>query len=280
METYPNTDFNLPSIQNGRFELIEIKEGWLAERTVLPTLHRHDFHEVIWITHGTDVHMVDFQEYSVSEGLLLCIPKGSIHDFKPSADTRGWKLIFNESIFKSYQQQAFLEFQFFIPFLGDKLITPSQEEQKIVTHSIQLLQTLKGNKQQQVVLINFLSYLNDLFEESHSDSDDQFIQFVRLLNEEIYHHREVSYYADILGTSTKSLNLLVRKTTGESTLGFIHNRLVEEAKSRLLHTTQNINEIAYNLGFKDALYFSRFFKKRTGKSPEEYRKSASHKSIV
>lgn len=43
------------------------------------------------------------------------------------------------------------------------------------------------------------------------------------------------------------------------------------AKDYLSHPEYNITEVAYKCGFNDFNYFSRFFKKHTGKSPREYR---------
>lgn len=47
--------------------------------------------------------------------------------------------------------------------------------------------------------------------------------------------------------------------------------IVDKAKYLLSNTLYNINEISWRLGIEDSLYFSRMFKKHTGKSPREYR---------
>jgi AraC-like DNA-binding protein len=47
--------------------------------------------------------------------------------------------------------------------------------------------------------------------------------------------------------------------------------LIEEAKNLLLNSENNINEIAYNLGFEYPQYFNKLFKQKTGKTPMEYR---------
>jgi AraC-like DNA-binding protein len=47
-----------------------------------------------------------------------------------------------------------------------------------------------------------------------------------------------------------------------------------EAKRQLCYTSQSIKEIAYDLGFEDSAYFSRFFKKSTQVSPIDYRNAA------
>lgn len=272
MNKYPNTDFNLKTIQNGNFEIIEIKSGWLDQRNVLNVFHRHTFHEIVWITEGTDFHSVDFEDYNVERNHILCIPKGSIHDFKPSNNTKGWKLIFDECFFDLDQLTLFQQLNLFIPYWGQKLIALKNERVDITEHSIKVLTTLKGKRNQQIVLISFLSFLNDCFELNHSNIDNNFVSFLKLLSKEIYSHREVSYFSELLNISNRTLNDVVKKATGQTTLSYIHARLINEAKSKLLYTRLNIKEIAYSIGFEDALYFSRFFKKRTNSSPEEFRK--------
>jgi AraC family transcriptional regulator, transcriptional activator of pobA len=275
MNKYPDTNFDLKTISRGNFEIIELKRGWMENRNILSVMHRHTFHEIVWVTSGSDFHSVDFDDYDVSEQKILCIPKGSIHDFKPSENTTGWKLIFDDSFFNSDQLMLFRKSQLFIPFGGNKLVDLIKDEISIVEHSVKLINTLKSRKQQQIVLINFISFLNDCFESNITQFDSVFFDFLKLLNESIYKNREVSYFANALNLSAKSLNVVVKNVTGKTTLDYIHTRLINEAKSKLLYTQLSIKEIAFSLGFEDALYFSRFFKKRTQSSPEEFRKSAS-----
>lgn len=54
----------------------------------------------------------------------------------------------------------------------------------------------------------------------------------------------------------------------------LHKRLVAEAKHQLILSERTIKEIATELGFEDHSYFSRFFKKMTGHTPEAYQKKA------
>ena len=53
----------------------------------------------------------------------------------------------------------------------------------------------------------------------------------------------------------------------------LNQQLVLEAKRNLLATTSQIKEIAFQLGYEDPSYFSRFFKKHTGHTPEDFRQT-------
>ncbi|MDO4336715.1 MAG: helix-turn-helix domain-containing protein [Eubacteriales bacterium] len=54
---------------------------------------------------------------------------------------------------------------------------------------------------------------------------------------------------------------------------------MEHAKKLLNTTGKTVQEIAFQTGYKDEKYFSRLFKKATGKSPSEYRKTQSESNV-
>lgn len=89
----------------------------------------------------------------------------------------------------------------------------------------------------------------------------------------------VSYFADRLHRSRNYFGDLVRKETGRSAQEYIHERIVEEAKTKISHKNKSINEIAFELGFKYPQHFSRFFKKRVGQSPNEFRLANSSEGM-
>jgi AraC family transcriptional activator of pobA len=58
---------------------------------------------------------------------------------------------------------------------------------------------------------------------------------------------------------------------GYPALKVIHDRLLIEAKRKLIYSERPVSHIAYELGFEDAAYFARFFAGRAGASPSQYR---------
>ncbi len=84
-------------------------------------------------------------------------------------------------------------------------------------------------------------------------------------------HWPVSRYADQLGLSTERLNRLVRAETGLNAQRVLHDRLTREACRWLVHVAAPVSKLAFELGFEDAAYFSRFFRRHTGLSPRAYR---------
>ncbi len=84
--------------------------------------------------------------------------------------------------------------------------------------------------------------------------------------------KKASDYADKLAVHINHLNAAVHKITGKSTTAHINEKLVAEACSLLSHTDWTIADIAYSLGFEYPSYFTNFYKKHTGNSPNSFRK--------
>jgi len=82
----------------------------------------------------------------------------------------------------------------------------------------------------------------------------------------------VTDYANRLGLSPKSLTKHFQKIGTTTPSDFIKNRITLEAKRQLIYTDDSVKQIAYDLGFNDSAYFTRFFKKATEKSPLQFKK--------
>jgi AraC-like DNA-binding protein len=77
--------------------------------------------------------------------------------------------------------------------------------------------------------------------------------------------------AEKLHVSSRYLSDLLKQETGKTTLELIHLFLISEAKNLLMQGDQNISEIAFQLGFENANYFSRLFKKEVGMTPFQFK---------
>lgn len=99
-----------------------------------------------------------------------------------------------------------------------------------------------------------------------------FTRFLTLIESHYTEHWPVSRYASRLGLSTERLNRLVRSEAGRSALDLVHERVAREACRRLMYVAAPISRVAFELGFEDPAYFCRFFKRRVGASPREFRR--------
>ncbi len=89
-------------------------------------------------------------------------------------------------------------------------------------------------------------------------------------------HKSPAYYAKSLCYSGKNLTRIVKLHLGMSLGDMIRRRIIEEAKLELYHSEKSIKQIAYELGYDDPYYFSRFFKKAVKISPDRFRTSVKN----
>jgi AraC family transcriptional regulator, transcriptional activator of pobA len=104
---------------------------------------------------------------------------------------------------------------------------------------------------------------------------EQKLDIIRQYNLLVENHykkeHSVKFYADQVNRSPKTLSNLFALYNEKSPLTVIMERIVLEAKRLLLFTDKSAKEIAFELGFEDAAYFSNFFKKNTETSPSDFR---------
>jgi AraC family transcriptional activator of pobA len=98
-------------------------------------------------------------------------------------------------------------------------------------------------------------------------------RFRQLVEAHFRKHRPLTAYAEALRISEDRLHAVASRAAGMAPKEILQRRLALEAKRHLLYTTMTVKEIAYDLGFHDPAYFSRFFTRRAKMSPSAYRKS-------
>lgn len=92
-------------------------------------------------------------------------------------------------------------------------------------------------------------------------------EFRRLIELHLREHRSVDWYARQLGTTGKTLTRACRQWLDCTPTSLIHSRLALEAQRLLCFTNASVVEAADDLGFSDSSYFSRFYRRMTGKRP-------------
>jgi len=103
-------------------------------------------------------------------------------------------------------------------------------------------------------------------------------EFNMLVETHFKNHHQVSFYADQMNKSPKTLSNTFH-TYQVSPSQIIQERIVLEAKRLLAHSNKSSKEIGYELGFEDASNFSRVFKNHEGISPSEYRKNLNMEPV-
>lgn len=98
-----------------------------------------------------------------------------------------------------------------------------------------------------------------------------FRQFNELVEAHFCEHWTLKQYAEVMRLTESRLNDICRRLANVSSKRLVHERLLQEAKRRLLFSSVPVMTVAYDLGFRDVAYFSRFFRQHAGQAPGVWR---------
>ncbi|HEY8957374.1 helix-turn-helix transcriptional regulator [Chitinophaga sp.] len=235
---------------------------------------------IVLIESGSITYNIDSQDFTLTDGhLLFAMPN---QFFTPPAkpdDLKYFKLLFDENTLALLPQQ----FPFLVnPLNAPTIILDSVAKERVIKVFGILDQILYIDKQETDTEI-ILAYLNSLLSELNSayfknkepvnilnTNLSKFIEFKLVVETSLTEQPSINAIADKLALSTTSLYRIVKEYTGTSPKDYFTNRLIAEAQRRLRYSNTSIKELAYELGFNDPDYFSRLFKKSTGKSASDF----------
>ncbi|MCC8088723.1 MAG: helix-turn-helix domain-containing protein [Rikenellaceae bacterium] len=98
-----------------------------------------------------------------------------------------------------------------------------------------------------------------------------YMEFSLLLRQNFTAQHHLSFYADKMGLSLQHLSRVIKKMTGKNATKIIDSLLLMEAKSRLKFSSAPIKTLASDIGFTNTSFFYRWFKTRTGLTPQQYK---------
>lgn len=107
-----------------------------------------------------------------------------------------------------------------------------------------------------------------------SYTQEKLDEFLELVNTHLATHKQVSQYAAMMNLTPYQLNAISKTSLGKTCSQVITEHIILESKRYLLATTNQVNQISWQLGYEDVSYFIRFFKKQTGYSPEQFRQNS------
>jgi AraC family transcriptional regulator, transcriptional activator of pobA len=100
-------------------------------------------------------------------------------------------------------------------------------------------------------------------------------RFLRLVEERFREHLPVCAYARLLGITPDRLHAVCTRALKQAPRDLIQRRLVQEGIVRLESSGATVKQIAFALGFKDAAYFNRFFRRHVGQPPGTWRRATA-----
>lgn len=249
--------------------------------------HKHNFYEILWITKGNSKQNIDYKNYSISENTLFFISPGQLHLLEEWEGIEGFIILFTEEFFlKIFQNKDILfELSYLDNLYENPFLKLKTGDKKTIQPIVDLLyqeckETKPDTESVQGLLFVFLRNIQKLIalkSQQHSNNHQivVFKQFKKMVELNFAKNLSVSDFASQLNISTHLLNNFVKVTSGKTSTEIIKERIILEAQQLLNFSELTISQIAGQLGFEDSSYFARFFKKRIGLSPQDFRKSNS-----
>lgn len=268
-----NSDFPLHEIGSDFFAMSKIEE---SNDHYFNGIHRHDFYEFLWFTNvkPRQVHFIDFIKYPINRNQLFLLLPDQVHNID-KRDKVGYLFAISKDFFERLIAGDI--FKLFYYTVNFSIIVP--DAQVCLFHKlIDLIQLEHDGEKRPAILESYLrswflhciEFQKDLRKDELTDSR------MSLLMESVENHfreqRSAAFYADELSLSAKRLNELTKDAFGKTINQIINDRLILEAKREISCFDKSIKEISYELGFSEPSYFTRFFGKQTGHTPEDFRK--------
>ena len=97
-------------------------------------------------------------------------------------------------------------------------------------------------------------------------------EFLSIVKENFRKERQLKFYSDALCITPRYLSRVVKECTGASAAEWIERSVVLEARALLKSTNMTVQQISDELNFPSQTFFGKYFKRRVGMSPKEYRR--------
>jgi AraC family transcriptional activator of pobA len=258
---------------------------YLQKHQNLSMAHKHSFYHVVFFTEGGGTHAIDFKTFGVKPYQIYFMVPGQVHSWSFEGPVDGYIINFSASFFQSFLLRPdYLDnLPFFSGNIADEVINlPPDIHQAggaVFDHFIpERAQFERGVLYMiNALLLNLFILIARQSEQSNPAIAPNYNytllqSFRKLTDRHFATLRLPKDYAALLYITPNHLNALCNDILGIPAGEVIRNRVILEAKRLLVNLGLNITEIAGQLNFADNSYFTKFFKKYTGQTPEEFRK--------
>lgn len=246
--------------------------------------HRVDFFTILLITQGTMTHEVDFQEFKMIEGDCLFVCKGQIHKFDSSPTYKGYCFVFSEGyLFHHMSPSALSKINFIYNYhLTVPLLRDFADRDFFLVALKRELRQERGEIKPDIIasilavfLLKVQVYVSQVLK-SYDGEYIEFMKFQNLVSSRYAQTRKVNEYSNHLNITRKQLNKLCKTFTNKTAKEYINDYVVLQAKRLMVISKLTIKQAAFECGFREETNFSKFFKKISGVTPSQFRKSTTY----
>ena len=285
MSEHSQTAFTLINTQNGN---LAFKLFSFDDNSYFDHLQRNNYYSLVWVKGGEGTVKADFSSHEFGPNTLFSFSPYQPFMFSAPAEIEGIALQFHPDFFcihKHHQEVACHGVLF-----NNIYQPPLVQVDAATSDALSLIiEQLKAEMQipalaQHELLISFLKIilitLSRLKTDQHPEAStavanlkEPFVlqNLKEAIERDFKTKHSASDYATTLNISPKALAKIVKGHFNKTLTDLISERIIIEAKRELYLTNKAVKQIAYELGYEDEYYFSRFFKVNTDISPQLYR---------
>ncbi|KQB38978.1 Transcriptional regulator, AraC family [Flavobacterium daejeonense] len=277
---YSIEQFNCNSVTSDLY--INTFKNHLVNHSFIEKPHRHDFYLLVFFTHGSGVHEIDFNRFEIKAGSFFVLQPGQMHHWVLSEDIEGFIVFYTAEMYNLYfGKKKIDDYPFYFSVQNNPEIVLEEREMETVLSYFENLVVEMQSEQlwKQDKIMNILDSIhielarkyNEIYVHETHSYNVKIKNLEQLLEKKYKQQKSAAFYASELNITLKHLNRICNEILKKTTTEVIVDRIILEAKRMLLDKNWTVNEIAAELGYEDYSYFSRLFKKNSGMSPSEFR---------
>lgn len=230
-------------------------------------------YQLNYITFGEGIFENKYGKFNVKPGSLMIIFPGEWHRYKPLY-SKGWK-----ENYIGFQGWLASEFMAHTHFNKLQPVIQVGEKEEILDTLIKIFNLTEKEQPgfQQIasgLIIKLLGYLV-AFGKQKEFKGKKIVPIVEearyIMRKEIHKSFDLEDFARQNNIGYSYFRRMFKNFTGISPRQYYLQLKIMRAKELLLSTEKSVKEISYELGFDSIHYFSRLFKKKTGKTPTDFR---------
>ncbi|GAO45465.1 helix-turn-helix domain-containing protein [Flavihumibacter petaseus] len=250
----------------------------LHGKRVIEKPHRHDFFIITLFDKANGTHTIDSIEHSIGGRQAHVLFPGQMHKWDIKSGTIGYQLMIERNFFEQFA--PYFRFSF-TNYQNHPVIQLSVGAFRQLLYEFEAIRDELKNRDSLMHLISARAAVIAAIVSREAEkvfgefkvyqSQPRLAAFNMLIDEHFKEQKFVNFYAGKLHVTPNYLNILCKKNLKISATQLIQQRVCTEAKRLLQSTSLTVKEIAFELGFSDQAYFSRFFKEQTGSTPSGFR---------
>lgn len=240
--------------------------------------HRDAHYLLVLLTAG-ELHLtLDFEALALRAPALLLVSPGQVHQLRGTTAPQGWGASFEPSLVAE-DVRTLLE-------QGLRQPLPLAAHPAWQARALTLLALLADCQQDaapgpalQALLAALLHLLAGVLAPptaagaGTTRGQELLAGFHQLLRQHFAAWKQPAPYAAALAVTPSHLNDTVKGLSGQSVSQHLQARIILEAKRLLYHSDQPVQQVGYALGYDEPAYFGKLFKKVTGLTPQQFRRT-------